>query len=126
MIPQDLLGVGQQHGNHPGRRSGGLLPACIWAGSSPPLAVSAGPGLGFSSWSKVGAWVPAAGGQPGGVLSLQTDAGSGSASIRAGKVKGSHLLVMLHNFSCLRNLDVHPSVSKGKVRLARPWHYPDL
>lgn len=41
-------------------------------------------------------------------------------------VKGSHLLVMLHNFSCLRNLDVHPSVSKGKVRLARPWHYPDL
>lgn len=82
MIPQDLLGAGQQHGNHPGRRSGGLLPACIWAGSSPPLAVSAGPGLGFSSWSKVGAWVPAAGGQPGGVLSLQTDAGSGSAGKR--------------------------------------------
>lgn len=32
-------------------------------------------------------------------------------------VKGSHLSVMLHNFSCLRNLHIHPSVFAGQSRI---------
>lgn len=60
----------------------GALPACLWAGISPLPGVSAGPGSGCSFRSKAGVGVPAAGCQLGCVVSLQTDAGSGSPGKR--------------------------------------------
>lgn len=108
MLPQDLLIPGQQHGNPPGRSSAGLCQPVFGQGSllsrwcQPALRRGAAPGE-KQVWR-----CPQRGASPGVlyrsrlILALVLP------------VKGSHLLVMLHNFSWLRNLHIHPSLFAGQ------------
>lgn len=104
MLPQDLLGAGQQHGNRPGKRAAGLCRPAFGQGCL--LSQRCRPALGRGA-------APGADGE----------CGCPRWGVRPGvlyrsrlmlspvlPVKGSHLLVMLHNFSCPRNLHIHPSL----------------
>lgn len=111
--PQDLLGVGQQRRDC-SRRTVGLSCPAFGQGSFP--VVSAGLRLGCSCRCVA---------DPSGA-SLGALSCSRVMLALAPLVKGSHLLVVLHNFSCPRNLHIHPSIhptpSESKARLAHPWH----